>query len=161
VLGISIDVRPVKGQMLLFKFERQIIESMLLTRGKYLIPRIDGHLLAGSTLEYQDFDKSTTDDARQELLQSAVALLPELGNYRPVAQWAGLRPAAPEGLPYIGSLPPMENLYINAGQYRNGLVLAPASARLLADCLLHREPILDPSPYQPGNREPAYALALP
>ena len=69
-----------------------------------------------------------------------------------VGHWAGLRPGSPEGIPYIGPVPGHEGLWLNCGHYRNGLVLAPASCRLLADLLLGREPIIDPAPYAPAGR---------
>jgi len=152
--GIRLPITPVKGQMLLFKLPPHTVNTILLTSGRYLIPRRDGYLLAGSTLEYCGFDKTATDEARDELLASARALLPELTDISPVKHWAGLRPGAPQGMPFIGIVPPYSNLYINAGQFRNGLVLAPASARLLADNLLGRRPILDPEPYLPATRMP-------
>jgi len=151
-LSAPLKIEPVKGQMLLFKFKQQPIASILLHGGRYLIPRRDGHMLIGSTLEYRGFDKSPTPAAKQSLLDSAYEILPMLKRHKPVAQWSGLRPAAPEGIPFIGKLEGFENLYINAGQFRNGLVLAPASARLLADELLGGTPILDPRPYRPGAR---------
>jgi glycine oxidase len=147
---IELAVEPVKGQMLLYYLPESPVTSIVLTGGRYIIPRRDGYLLAGSTLEYQQFDKTPTSEARHSLLQSAQDLLPLLKEVEPVSQWAGLRPAAPGGVPYIGKLPGFENFYVNAGQFRNGLVLAPASARLLADLVLKREPIIDPAPYQPG-----------
>ena len=150
--GLTVSVEPVKGQMLLYKFDQAPIKSILLSEGRYLIPRVDGHLLLGSTLEHEGFDKTISSAARDSLLQSAYKILPALEEIQPVKQWAGLRPYAPEGIPYIGRVEEFENLFINAGQYRNGLLLAPASARLLADSLLGRTPIIDPMPYLPGNR---------
>jgi len=138
--------------MLLFEMPQLTINSIVLAAGRYLIPRRDGMLLAGSTLEYSGFDKSATDEARTELLQSARLLLPALAEVEPIGQWAGLRPGAPQGVPFIGKLPFWRNLYVNAGQFRNGLVLAPASTRVLADSLLNRIPILDPTPYAPEFR---------
>ncbi len=142
-------VVPVKGQMLLYKIDRPLITSIVLKAGRYLIPRKDGHILVGSTIEYCEFDKSTTNEALQSLKNSAIEMLPELNNHDPVQQWAGLRPAAPAGIPFIGSMPGYDNLYVNAGHFRNGLVLAPASARLLADTLLGNTPVVDPAPYRP------------
>ena len=153
--GIELKVEPVKGQMLLYRFQRPPVKSIVLTRGRYAIPRRDGHLLVGSTLEYEHFDKTPTIQARSSLMASAQDLLPVLKGAEPVAQWAGLRPAAPDGVPYIGRLPGYENFYVNAGQFRNGLVLAPASARLLTDLMLQRNPIIDPSPYQPISHQSA------
>lgn len=151
-LPVSLKVEPVKGQMLLYKFDKPPIQTIALFNGRYLIPRLDGHLLLGSTLEYCGFDKQVSIDARMDLMASGQALLPLLKSQQPIAQWAGLRPAAPQGIPYIGRLAEGMEVYINAGQFRNGLVLAPASARLLADQLLKREPIIDPSPYLPKAR---------
>lgn len=146
-LSLQTAIQPVKGQMLLYKFPKPPIESIILNQGKYLIPRQDGHLLVGSTLEYAGFDKTSTSPARQTLSHSAVAMLPALEKIEPVGQWAGLRPGSTGGVPYIGRLEPYSNFYINAGQFRNGLVLAPASARLTADIVLGVEPEIDPAPF--------------
>lgn len=150
-LGVNLAVQPVKGEMLLYKFPKPPVDSIVLTRGRYLIPRADGHLLAGSTLEYADFDKSITNAARQSLSDSATALLPVLQDQTPLQQWAGLRPGSGDGIPFIGKLKRWDNLFVNAGQFRNGLVLAPASARLLSDLVLGRPPIAAPAPYAPDR----------
>lgn len=148
-LEVDLAIEPVKGQMLLFNPPRRLLQTMVLTKGRYLIPRRDKHLLVGSTLEYSEFDKSTSETALQSLRQSAIELLPELAGHPVIKQWAGLRPGAPNGIPYIGRIDAYVNLSVNAGQFRNGLVLAPASARLLADILLGRETALDANPYKP------------
>jgi glycine oxidase len=76
-------------------------------------------------------------------------MLPKLADMEPVGHWAGLRPGSGDGIPLIGRLPGFDNLYINAGQFRNGLVLAPASAELMKNLLLGETPIVDPRPYAP------------
>ncbi len=146
---VSVPVTPVKGQMLLFEAPQRLLRRIVLHGGRYLIPRRDRHILVGSTLEHADFDKTTTEHALQSLRASAVAMLPALAELPVKQHWAGLRPGAPQGIPCIGSLPQWHNLHINAGHFRNGLVLAPASARLLADSLLGRVPVIDPAPYAP------------
>ena len=151
-LNVTLPVVPVKGQMLLFRPPRRLLDTIVLTDGRYLIPRRDNHLLVGSTLEHTAFDKSTTEEALHGLRRSAEALLPELAECRVERQWAGLRPGAPDGVPFIGRVPGIDNAYVNAGQYRNGLVLAPASAQLLVDIVLRREPCVDPNPYDPVSR---------
>lgn len=153
-LGIILPVRPVKGQMMVFKTptvtgSRQWLERVVLRGGRYLIPRADGRVLVGSTLEEAGFDKTPTPEARDSLYASAVAILPALAECEIEHHWSGLRPGAPEGLPFIGEIPGVAGLFVNAGHYRNGLVLAPAATRLLVDQLLGREPILDPTPYRP------------
>lgn len=147
-LPIQVAVQPVKGQMLLLKPTKRVISSIVLTNGRYLIPRRDGHLLVGSTLEYTGYDKSTSAEAGRSLFESASALIPALESAPIIAHWAGLRPGAAQGVPYIGKVPGFTNLSVNAGQFRNGLVLAPASAGLHADILLGRPPRVDPRPYQ-------------
>lgn len=146
--GQGVSVRPVRGQMLLYKLAPGELPCIVMAEGRYVIPRRDGHVLCGSTLEEAGFDKSTTMQARRSLMASAGRLWPALMGREPLAHWAGLRPGAPNGIPFIGPVPDSENLWMNAGQFRNGLVLAPASARLLADQLLGRETGLDARPYQ-------------
>lgn len=150
-LGVSLPVRPVRGQMQLYRLAPGEPGSMIMRGGHYLIPRRDGHVLCGSTLEEVGFDKSTTERAHDILREAAARLWPALADAPLVRQWAGLRPGSPNGIPFITEVPGQEGIWVNAGQFRNGLVLAPASARLLADRLLGREPALDPLPYSlPG-----------
>lgn len=151
-LGLALPVEPVKGQMILFKCAEDFLPSMVLAKGRYAIPRRDGHILVGSTLEHAGYDKTPTGDALQSLKASAVELLPELEGATVVAHWAGLRPGSPEGIPYIGPVPGHAGLWLNCGHYRNGLVLAPASSQLFTDLLSGAEPIIDPAPYAPAGR---------
>lgn len=147
-VAISMPVKPIKGQMLLYKLPEQILKQIVLHQGHYLIPRLDGHILCGSTIEDTGFEKQTTDEALVLLKKSAECIMPLLSQYQPIKQWAGLRPASPNGIPYIGRVPQFSNLWVNAGQFRNGLVLAPASAKLLADLMLGNTPCISPEPYQ-------------
>ncbi|MGG2395985.1 glycine oxidase ThiO [Pseudomonas sp. SH1-B] len=151
-LGLQLPVEPVKGQMILYKCAEDFLPSMVLAKGRYAIPRRDGHILVGSTLEYAGFDKTPTDDALGSLKASAEELLPALRDAEVVGHWAGLRPGSPEGIPFIGELPSHPGLWLNCGHFRNGLVLAPASCQLLADLILGREPIIEPAPYAPVGR---------
>jgi glycine oxidase len=151
-LGIELPVVPVKGQMILYKCAEDFLPAMVLAKGRYAIPRRDGHILVGSTLEHAGFDKTPTDEALASLKASAIELLPALADAEVVGHWAGLRPGSPEGIPFIGPVPGHDGLWLNCGHYRNGLVLAPASCQLLADLLLGREPIVDPAPYAPERR---------
>ncbi|PKM31952.1 MAG: glycine oxidase ThiO [Gammaproteobacteria bacterium HGW-Gammaproteobacteria-11] len=151
-LGLALPVKPVKGQMLLYRRAPGWLPSMVLFDGRYAIPRRDGHILIGSTLEHAGFDYSTTDAALASLRASAEALLPDLADNQPVAQWAGLRPGSPDGVPFIGAVPGYDGLWLNAGHYRNGLVLAPASCALLADLISGSKPLIDPAAYNPAGR---------
>ncbi|UVE44867.1 glycine oxidase ThiO [Pseudomonas chlororaphis] len=151
-LGLALPVEPVKGQMILYKCASDFLSCMVLAKGRYAIPRRDGHILIGSTLEHEGFDKTPTSSALESLKASAIELIPALAQAEVVGHWAGLRPGSPEGIPYIGPVPGLEGLWLNCGHYRNGLVLAPASCQLFADLMLGREPIIAPAPYAPSGR---------
>lgn len=144
----GIAVEPVKGQMILFKTAPNTIKRITLSKDRYVIPRRDGRVLLGSTLEHTGFDKSITKEAKEELKKEAIRIIPFLENAEIEHHWAGLRPGSTNGIPYISPVPNMDGLYLSAGHYRNGVVLGPASARLAADIILKRQPILDVSPYQ-------------
>lgn len=141
-------IAPVKGQMLLFDALPETLKFMVLDGDQYLIPRRDGKILAGSTVERDDFNKTTTEEARDRLHEFAVNLLPSLKNFPIVQHWAGLRPGTEHGIPYIDRHPEIGNLYINAGHFRNGLAMGPASAQLMVDLVLQRTTQVAPEPYK-------------
>jgi glycine oxidase len=146
--GVNVPVAPVLGQMLLYRQPVDWLRTIVLHDGRYAIPRADGHVLVGSTLEQRGFDKSITDEACTDLRRAAGNMLPGLRDATPVRQWAGLRPGSPDGVPLMGKVPGYMNLWLCAGHFRNGLVLSPASTQFMADLLLQRTPALDAAPYQ-------------
>ena len=148
--ALKLEIKPMRGQMLLFKFAAPPLQHILLQDGMYLIPRRDGHLLVGSTLEDVGFDKRTTIAARDSLRQRAELLLPQLREMPLAQHWSGLRPASPGNIPTIGRHPQLENLYINSGHFRYGVTMAPASAAILLNELNGAEQPFDVSPYRAG-----------
>lgn len=142
------NIAPVKGQMVLFEAKPDTLRHMVLDGDRYLIPRRDGKILAGSSVEHEQFDKTPSDAVRDTLQAFALALMPKLAEFPIIHHWAGLRPGTEHGIPYIGRHPEIENLYINAGHFRNGLAMGPASAELLADLILRRTPRVAPEAYQ-------------
>lgn len=142
------EIYPAKGQMLLFETPPNTLPHIVLDGDHYLIPRQDGKILAGSTVEYDIFEKETTVDAHDKLLDFATTLFPALKNAPMIKHWAGLRPATDDGVPYICKHPEIKNLTLNAGHFRNGLTMAPTSAQLAADLVLNRPPVVNPQPYQ-------------
>ena len=146
-LGQIPKIAPVKGQMIVFRAEPGVVSRIVLSKGRYVIPRKDGRVVVGSTLEFDDFDKSTTDEVLAELKQEACRIIPGLAHYPVEKQWAGLRPGSIDGVPYIGEHPQLKNLYLNAGHFRNGVVIGLASCQLLVNQLLGQECIFDPAPY--------------
>lgn len=149
--AFSPAIPPVKGQIVLLKGKRRMLHHLLVNEECYLVPRRDGRILVGSTVEKVGFDTKVTDDARTRLHAAAIDFVPALSETMIEAQWAGLRPGSPDDVPLIGPHPQIRGLYFSTGHYRNGLTMAPASARLIADIILGRPPILNPAPYAPGR----------
>jgi glycine oxidase len=146
--ALQLDIKPIRGQMLLFKFDAPPLPHIVLQQGLYLIPRRDGHLLVGSTLEDVGFDKSTTIEAREMLLQRAASILPALRDMPLVKHWAGLRPGSPDNIPTIGRHPHWNNLFINSGHFRYGVTMAPASVELLLNEINGTPQPFDVTPYR-------------
>ncbi|MDF1584624.1 MAG: glycine oxidase ThiO [Methyloprofundus sp.] len=144
----SANIFPVKGQMLIFDTPIGTLDTMVLENDRYLIPRRDGKILCGSTVEYADFDKKSSADAKQSLVSFAHNLFPILQTCPVIHHWAGLRPGTEHGIPYIDQHPEIQNLAINAGHFRNGFAMGPASAQLLYDLVSKQAPQIDPTPYQ-------------
>lgn len=150
-INIRLDVAPVKGQMILFKTPPGSIKRIVLSQDRYVIPRKDGRVLVGSTLEHTGFEKNISTEAYNDLRSEAARIIPMLAEIEVEHHWAGLRPGSTNGIPYICAVSEIEGLYVNSGHFRNGVVLGPASARLMADIILSREPILEIEPYQIGQ----------
>lgn len=146
--ALHLGIKPIRGQMLLFKFDTPPLPHIVLQYDLYLIPRRDGHLLVGSTLEDLGFDKSTTDEARVKLWQRAVEILPALKGMPLMKHWAGLRPGSPDNIPTIGRHPHLQNLYINSGHFRYGVTMAPASVEVLLNEINGTPQQFDVEPYR-------------
>lgn len=141
---------PVRGQIVCFEAPG-IVRAIVESGDVYLVPRGDGRLLAGSTTERVGFDKRVTAGALASLSSGAVAILPALAKAPFHGAWAGLRPAAPDGLPVIGPAS-IEGLYYACGHFRNGIVLAPITARLVSGMLRGEgapAPGFDAAPFSP------------
>ncbi len=144
-------IKPMRGQMLLFKTHPGLLQQVVYQQGIYLIPRLDGHILVGSTVEDVGFDKSTLPETRKLLMDAAFAMLPALQTATLVQHWSGLRPGSPDNVPTIARHPEIDNLYINAGHFRYGVTMAPASADLIAEMILGLTPSMDTTAYQWDN----------
>jgi glycine oxidase len=138
-LGWNLPVVPVRGQMVLFKTDAPLFQPVVNAGSRYLVPRDDGHVLAGSTMEEAGFDPSTTAEAVASLTGFAARLFPALDSSRVVRSWAGLRPATFDGMPCIGFVPGFGNCLVATGHLRSGLQLSPATAVMIADLLEGRQ----------------------
>ncbi len=159
VLGqyaLQMDIKPIRGQMLLFKFAEPPLRHIVLQSGLYLIPRRDGYLLVGSTLEDVGFDKNITQEAHDSLRLRAEAVLPQLRDMPLVQHWTGLRPASPHNIPTIGRHPQLKNCYLNSGHFRYGVTMATASVEILLNEIMNAPQPLDIAPYQAGWSGPAW-----
>jgi glycine oxidase len=150
-LGLPIAVLPVRGQMVLFRCQSPPLRHILNEGSRYIVPRDDGRVLAGSTEEEVGFDKRTTDEAIAELTAFARDLVPALRS-APIEQtWAGLRPATFDGLPYLGRLPGLSNAFVAAGHFRSGLFLSPATAVVTSQLIRGEQPEIDLAPFRVGR----------
>jgi len=147
-LGLELRVKPIKGQMLLAGGPPDFCRHMILDGESYLIPRADGRILVGSTLEDVGFDKSVILGTIGDLAERGARLMPELARLPLVTSWAGLRPATPDRLPYLGK-GPMDGLIVATGHYRNGILLAPITAEIVADLLAGQPSDIDLAPFDP------------
>jgi glycine oxidase len=131
-------VKPIKGEMLALvpPGGARLPGRMIWGNGVYLVPR-DGRLLVGATLEDAGFDTSLTDFAENWLSSRAVELMPPLRQWRIDEHWAGLRPGSPDGLPLLGPTT-VAGLYVASGQFRNGILFAPAVGEILSRFVLGR-----------------------
>lgn len=157
-LKLNIPVRPVQGQMVLFKTPKHWLPTMCMNQVMYLIPRQDGHIVCGSSMREVGFDTTPASEIRQKILDACFEMVPELADFPIVQEWAGLRPGSPDGIPYIGQLPQLKNSWANFGHFRNGLCMAPASALLLRQLMLGQPTLVDPQAYTPTQLQPLAAL---
>jgi len=130
-------VFPVKGQMLALEIPKGFIRHVTWSHGVYFVPRSDGRLLVGATVEDAGFDARVTAEGISDLLNGTLAAAPALRNFAISETWAGLRPGTPDGRPTIGATA-LEGYYLATGHYRNGILLAPVTATLIADLLEKR-----------------------
>ena len=137
-------IEPVKGQMIALSVPSGFVRRATWVPGAYLVPRDDGRLLIGATVESSGFDERVTAEGVHELLHAALGAAPSLGSFTITESWAGLRPGTPDGLPLLGSTE-LGGFVLATGHYRNGILLAPATARAIADAIERRETAaLDP-----------------
>lgn len=134
-LGVALDVRPSRGQLVMLRPRGAVLRHVLTWRGSYLVPKPDGTVVAGSTEEDVGFDDRPTAEGVAGLLEFACRAVPALGDAAVERVWAALRPATPDGRPVVGATPRLPNLFVATGHNRNGILLAPITAELVAQDL--------------------------
>jgi glycine oxidase len=128
----ELPVSPVHGQLLALKTIPPLFRHVIHSPGVYLVPRADGRLIVGATVERVGFEKAVTPAGLMSLLRPALEIAPALASMPVVELWSGLRPGTPDGLPIIGPDPEVTGLHYAVGHYRNGILLAPVTAELIA-----------------------------
>ena len=142
-----IPTRPVKGQMVCFAMpSRNLLRHVVRSPEIYLIPRSDGRLLAGATVEEAGFDKRTVPETIQRLRRAAIAMLPALRDARVLEDWAGLRPGTPDNLPILGPTA-IPRYFVATGHFRDGILLTPVTAAAMAQLIETGKSEYDLSPF--------------
>jgi glycine oxidase len=134
-LPAQVAVKPVKGQMLALAMPKGFLHRVVWAPGVYLIPRQDGRLVVGATVEDVGFDQRVTAGAVANLLQAALAALPGAATFALSETWTGHRPATPDGEVLLGATA-LDGYFVACGHYRNGILLAPITGRRIADIVL-------------------------
>jgi glycine oxidase len=143
-----VPTHPVRGQMLCVALpEPEFLRHVVRTPDVYLIPRSDGRLLIGATAEDAGFDKQTVPATLQKLRQAAIDLVPPIGHAPVLEAWAGLRPGTPDKLPILGTTP-TPGYFVATGHFRDGILLAPATAHVMAQLITGERPGLDLQPFR-------------
>lgn len=130
---LPFQITPVRGQMICLRPETRLFKHVVYSRRGYIVPRFDGRVLAGSTSETAGFEKGVTEEASAFLQSMAREISPFLGGLPVTDQWSGLRPFAADGMPILGAIDGIDDLLIAAAHYRNGILLAPMTARLISE----------------------------
>jgi glycine oxidase len=147
----AFPTRPVKGQMLcLIMPSHPLLKHVIRSPQAYLIPRSDGRLLVGATVEEAGFDKRTDLATIQRLHQAAIALVPKLADAKILESWAGLRPGTPDALPILGETE-THGYFVATGHFRDGILLAPVTAEVMAAVIEGRKPEHDLSAFSPSR----------
>jgi glycine oxidase len=155
----NLQVTPKKGQMLAVTLPPSLpLHFVVRTPNIYIVPRTSGpnagRAIIGATIEDAGFDKTLHPSDIAHLHSLASALLPPLADAPQLEAWAGLRPATPDGLPLLGALPAQPSHFIATGHYRDGILLAPATAHVMAELLSGKSPSIDLTPFSPARTTP-------
>ena len=150
---IPLPTTPARGQMVLFKLPAQKFVPIINEGSRYLVPRADGHVLAGSTVEEIGFNSAIERSDIEDLKNWAHQLVPALNEETFVTAWAGLRPGTYDGFPYLGLVGGSGNTFVATGHFKTGLHLSTATAVVIADLLTGNQPAIDLTPFAPARAE--------
>jgi len=153
--GIPLPIVPAKGQIVVARLESPVLRHVVYGTAAYAIPRPSGEHIIGSTLEFVGYDKRVTVEGVTGILQGMTRLVPALHDATMAASWACLRPAAPDGLPLLGRVPTRPGLVIATGHFRNGILLAPITGKIIAELVVHGASPIPLDPFRPDRSFPS------
>ncbi|MEH7237626.1 glycine oxidase ThiO [Bacillus sp. JJ1562] len=138
-LGISEKLSPVKGESIIVQHEKPFLQHTLFHDKSYIVPRNNGKLVIGASMIQDDWSESVSLQSVEQLINIAKAMLPSSTNWKIDSFTSGLRPTTFDGLPFIGRHPEEERIFIACGHFRNGILLAPATGKMIRDLILNNE----------------------
>lgn len=144
-----LPVFPIRGQICAFRQETEHIRHIVFSSQGYVLEKANGSIVCGASEDIAGFDHSVTEKGINRLVKWSRRLFPFLDNRQPFHRWAGLRPATQDGYPLIGRLPHLPSVIISSGHYRNGILLSPINARLVADIVEHKQPQINLDIFDP------------
>jgi glycine oxidase len=147
-LGVSLPVKPIRGQIALLATDPPLLRRVIMMGKQYLVPRLDGRVLVGSTEEDVGFDKRPTPQGIRGLLDIALSIAPTLGAAHLERTWAGLRPGSPDSKPFIGPVPGRRDILVAAGHYRAGLQLSPITGQIVCQLIRRQPPAVALEPFR-------------
>ena len=150
-LDYSLPIEPVRGQMVLTESMPPLFRHIIDGYGVYLVPRSDGKVLIGATVEFVGFDNRTTLGGIHGLIEAGTTLMPALADNPFVQAWSGLRPYI-KGGPYLGKLPGYDNVIVASGHYKNGILLAPITGKLICELITTGRPSMSLEPFHLGKK---------
>jgi glycine oxidase len=155
VAGLPLPIIPAKGQMVVARLHTPVLRHVVYGTGAYAIPRPTGENIIGSTVEFVGFDKRVTVEGLTGILARITTLAPALREATMAANWACLRPAAPDGLPVLGPIPGRPGLLVATGHFRNGILLAPITGTLIAQLITEGTTSISLEPFRPDRSYPS------
>ncbi len=141
------EIRPVRGQMVAIEMPASATRHVIYSRRGYLVPRLSGYLIAGSTTEHAGYDKRVTAGGVASIIERAIEIMPGVAGQAIIETWAGLRPHAPDDLPILGDDPGVAGLIYATGHYRNGILLAPITAQAISELIIKGESQVNLAPF--------------
>lgn len=142
-MGFELPVKPVKGQIVLLKGAPGLMHSIVKHDDAYFVPRDDGRILVGASMEFVGFEPGTTDEVIGNLMSSMARIAPGLKSLEVEQKWMGFRPGSPDGMPYLGPVEAIPGLWVASGHYRNGVALAPITAAIMSQWMAGNNPDID------------------